>query len=241
MKKGKSIRSILAAPLLLALATACTTRIYDDCAPDHKFGAWGIINHSDIFGADDSIYFLVNPIDNVNDSLYFNGNYTDSYFRADSTRYTLAYGPGDSLRLYIQRMYAVEVNPPQLLAEVRVAGDTAKAPACTLNMSRTGSGEEMYVIQPDTAFTSLLKQGKPLNFRAWNGPGSSASEGSQFYTWTLYTTGFADALKLRDILNGDTLSVSKTDSLQTLRKEPIHKEEHRRETKHHIHYGNKHQ
>lgn len=232
----KSIRLILAAPLLLALATACTTRIYDDCAPDHKFGAWGIINHSDLFGADDSIYFLVNPIDNVNDSIYFNGNYTDTYFRADSTRYTLAYGPGDSLRLYIQRMYAVEVNPPQLVAEVRVIGDTVKTPRCTLNLTRVGSAEEMYVIQPDTTFLSLLKLGKPMAFRAWNGPGSSASEGSQFYTWTLYTTGFADALRFRDILNGDTVAPAKKDSLLSGKKDSLDKKdsrkEHRKEHRH---------
>lgn len=201
MRKGNLLRMLLAAPLLVGLTAACNTRIYDDCPEDRCVGMWGVLNKSDIFGSDDSIYYVINPIGNISDSLYFNANYTDSYYRADSTRVSFAYGPGDSLRFYIQRMYSVEVNPTTIIAEVRVADDTVKTPRCVLTLTRIGSTDEMYVADRDTVFLSLLRAEKPLLFAAHNGPSTSGSEGSQNYTWIMYTEGFNRAVALRDSLN----------------------------------------
>lgn len=200
MKKGYLILAA-AALLVEAMATGCGSRQYDDCEDSRRVGSWGVVSKSMDFGGNDSIYFLVNPIRNYNDSIYFNGNYNDTYFREDSTRVSMAIGPSDSLRFYIRRMYAVQVNPPEIIARVKAVGDTAKDDRCTLRLKRIGKMDNLYLADYDSTFLSLVREGRILHFTAVNGPLSTASEGSQNYTWILDMKDFTRAVALRDNLN----------------------------------------
>ena len=204
---------LLAAPILMALTVACSTRQFDDCPEGRRFGLWGVVNHTNEFGSSkDSLYYIINPIGFINDSLYFNANYTDSYYKADSTRITFSYGPGDSLMFYIDRMYAVQVNPQTIIAKVRLKEDPDSIIRTTLKLTRTGKTEDLYLADRDSAFISLLKLEKPLFIKATNGPSTSNPEGSQNYTYILYTEGFNKALQMRDDLNPHP--VEKSDSIK---------------------------
>lgn len=204
---------LLAAPILMALTVACSTRQFDDCPEGRRFGLWGVVNHTNEFGGSkDSLYYIINPIGFINDSLYFNANYTDSYYKADSTRITFSYGPGDSLMFYIDRMYAVQVNPETIIAKVRLKEDPDSIIRTTLKLTRTGKTEDLYLADRDSIFISLLKLEKPLFIKATNGPSTSNPEGSQNYTYILYPEGFNKALQMRDDLNPHP--VEKSDSIK---------------------------
>lgn len=222
MKSG--LRLLLALPAVTALLAACTTRQYDACPPDRQFGLWGVINKSNDFGCYDSIYFVVNPIGVINDSLYFNANYTDSYYRADSTRISFACGRSDTMFFFFDRMYSVQVNPEDMIMKVRVDGDTAKAPSHTLFLKRTGDSEKLYGARYDSTFINLLRLEKPLHILATNGPTSSNPEGSQNYVYTLYGAGFNRAMALCDSLNGKPLKPD-TVKAKDEKKHPDKKEE----------------
>lgn len=230
------IRVLLAAPLLMGLTVACNTRVYDNCPSDRTAGLWGVLCNSEIFGSCDSIYFMVNPIGNISDSLYFNANYTDSYYRADSTRVSLAYGPLDSVRFYFQRMYAVEMNPPVILADVKVVGDTSHVNRSTkLKMRRAGNSDELYIADYDSTFIEMLKLEKPLYFWGENGPGSSNSQGTQCYEWIIYTEGFGKARQLCDSLN-DPVAFRASLKKEEAAKDSLEKKDSLHHKEHHKHH-----
>lgn len=194
-------RLILALPVALAVLTACSGREYENCPADHREELWGVVNHTDRFGSFDSIYYLVNPIGNLFDSLYYNANYTDSYFHSDSTRIMMAIGPEDSIQFNIDRLYYVQTNPDELIAEVRVEGDTVKTPKCKLRLLKVYNTDRQYIAEWDTTFINLLQEEKTLKIYATNGPTSSEPLGSQNYMFKIYCQGYNKAKALCDSLN----------------------------------------
>ena len=195
MKKYISLLSVAALALV-----SCQTKQYEDCESDRMFQCWAVTDNTHSFGEFDSLFYLINPIRNVSDSIYYNGNYTDSYYHSDSTRVTLRYTTSDSIIFRMQRLYAVETNPRHLILTVRADADSTHL-TDTLRLLRDDNNEQIYRCGPDSLFTSLLKSGKVLKFKVTNGPSSSEPEGSQNYTFTIYTAGFQQALNMADSLN----------------------------------------
>lgn len=182
--------------LLCALAlSSCNYDRYESCGSDRTFGSWGVTNFTHAFGQSDSLYYLVNPIGAVSDSIYFNGNYTDSYFLSDSTRVMLRFTTADSINFHIRRRYVVQANPTELIVEVDTLASSA-SPACTLLMKRDHDSDMLYRCGPDSLFKALLLREDTLYFNA-----SGANGSGQNYVFFLPTVGFEKALNLADSLN----------------------------------------
>lgn len=217
-------RIIFSLPLALMVLTGCSTRSFDECPEDHIVDLWGVLKHSHDFGGD-SVYYIINPIAAIHDSLYYNGNYMDSYFRADSTRITVAVGPNDSIKFYFRRMYSVEANPNNMVANVMMEGDSLHRVVCTLEMKRVESSDALYIAKKDTTFLNLLKTEKPLKIEASNAPTAANPAGSQNYSFLLYTSGFNRASEICFRLNNPNAPLQDTvkkDSA-TLEKAEAHK------------------
>lgn len=186
---------LIAIPLLAALLASCNTKQYPECDPKHIVEDWGVTDNSRMFGQYDSIYYLVNPVGNVQDSLYYNGNYTDSYYHSDSTRVTLRYTLQDSIVFAIERMYAVETNPDQIIMVVKEKPDTLVR-ECVLHLKKELGSDMLFRCGPDSIFKSMLMDGHELKVEATNGSSTSEPQGSQNYTFRLYTAGFKDAFEM---------------------------------------------
>lgn len=196
----KRLRFLLAIPALLALMTACNSRNYPEVNAKLVVGDWGVVNNSKAFGQFDSLYYLINPIANLADSIYYNGNYTDSYYRADSMRVMLRYTSQDSIIFCIDRMYAVQTNPNQLLLTLTASGDSLTR-ECSIVLSRDPKNGDIYTCGPDSSFRDLLLLGIPLEGYATNTGTGAESAGTQNYMFRLDTRGFDRALSLADSLN----------------------------------------
>lgn len=194
------MRRLIFLPILAAILISCSTKRYEDCPPSHIIDDWGVTNNTMAFGEYDSLYYLFNPIGNILDSIYFNGNYTDSYYHADSTRVMLRYTTADSIIFRFDRMYAVETNPERLILLIHADRDTL-ARECVLHMKRVANTEGTYTAGPDSLFREMLRSGHKLRGRATNGPSSAEPEGSQNYEFVIYTRGFKRAMHLADSLN----------------------------------------
>lgn len=212
-------------PVLAALSlllTGCGGRQFDKCTPENTFGEWGVLSESQIFGERaDKDFFLVNPIGMVTDSIFYNANYTDSYFAKDSTRIVLQYIPSDSLKFHLARLYAVEVNPDEMLVKARVVGDTAKQDVCEFYIRRLDASDHFYGARADSAFVSLMEQEKPIDIRITNTRKSVGSEGNQLYRYRLYCAGFKEALARCRKLNHPAMDSLVRDSVS--HHEKLHK------------------
>lgn len=195
---------------------SCDNKKFEECPKDNIIGSWGVTKYTDAFGEFDSLFYLINPVRNVSDSLYFNGNYTDSYYHADSTRVTLRYTLSDSIIFYIDRMYAVQTNPPVMIMEVLSQKDSTLH-SCELKLKRDTDNDRIFRCGPDSMFRRLLLDGDILKFTATNGPATSEPEGSQNYEFFLDVTGFSRAISLADSLNNPSSirNQGKKDSLKT--------------------------
>lgn len=180
--------------------SSCGNQRYEEVSQDRIFASWGVTNSTHTFGEFDSLFYLINPVRNINDSIYYNGNYTDSYYDADSTRVTLRYTTGDSIYFNIDRMYAVEVNPKFLVIYGKALGDTT-ATKCTLLLRRDEKNGNLYKAGPDAVFTSLLATETTLHFTGTNASASGEPQGGQSYEFVLDGQGFKKAITLADTLN----------------------------------------
>lgn len=200
----KGIKKLLApcvlASSLAVTAVSCDSKLYEDCPAGRIIGDWGVVDNTHTFGEYDSLYYLINPIGNINDSVYYNGNYTDSYYHSDPVRVMLRYTPADSIFFNLDRQYATEINPINIIMMVREHPDSMKL-ECVLHLRRGEDNGNLYATGPDSLFKEMLKSGRLLKVTATNGLTSSEPEGSQNYEFTLDTRGFREALELADSLN----------------------------------------
>lgn len=210
----------------LPLLTACSSRQLDNIESENLFDDWGVTSSSYLFGSTpEKKYYIINPTGMVADSLYFNANYTDSYFAADSTRIVMQYIPDDSIYFHLDRLYAVEVNPMRLIARVVAEGDTAKDSRCELELTKIGNGDCLFGCWQDTLFTKILKLEKILDIHITNTPQESKSEGTQNYRYKLYCNGFNKALARCVDLNAPPIpkDSTKTESEDNKTAKRLHK------------------
>lgn len=179
---------------------SCSNQRYETVPKDRIFGGWGVTNDTRTFGMTDSLYYLITPVRNVHDSIYFNGNYTDSYYDADSTRVTLRFTTSDSIIFAIERRYAVQVNPRHLVMTLECRRDTV-TDTCTLRLARDASNGDIFSCGPDSLFTAMLAKGGEIHGRATNAGSQGEPQGSQNYEFLLEADGFRKAMLLADSLN----------------------------------------
>lgn len=189
---------------MLALAS-CTSHFYEKCPPSNVFNDWGVVNNTVVFGEYDSLFYLVNPIGNISDTVYYNGNYTDSYYHSDPVRIMLRYTPGDSINFNFERLYAVQTNPPNLVMNIFAVGDSLNR-SCRLFLIKDANSDELYRCGPDTLFTTFLEQEFTLNIAVTNATSTAEVAGSQNYDFTLNTQGFLQARALATGLNPQPLA-----------------------------------
>lgn len=201
-----AISRYLPAAAILAIAMAsCVTKQYEDCPESRIFDSWAVVDDTKSFGVADSLYYIINPIGNVLDSIYYNGDYTDSYYHSDSTRVMLRYTTSDSIEFRFDRLYSVITNPHNIIMKVKMMTDTAPKDTaghdCMLHLKKVDNTLGLYRCGPDSLFKELLKKEGFLKFYATNGPSSSNPEGSQNYEFILNTKGFIKAFSVADSLN----------------------------------------
>lgn len=192
-------------PVLAGVLVSCDTKLYEDCPPERIVGEWGVVNDTHTFGEYDSLYYLINPIGNITDSIYYNGNYTDSYYNSDPVRVTLRYTLGDSIYLNLDRQYATQTNPPHLILIVSDMEHPEKDSVeniSVLHLKRNVDDGNLYSAAPDSAFRRRLIEGKELFCRATNSSSSSEAEGSQNYEFRILPSGFEKAYQMADSLSG---------------------------------------
>lgn len=186
----------------LLLTGACNSKQYEQLEDGNLFGSWGVTDKTHAFGGDNGRYYLINPAGNVTDTVYYNGNYSDSYYHIDSTRVTLKYTTSDSIIFRLDRMYAVQKNPHRLIMDCQALGDTSMA-QCRLLLEKDKDNDVIFRTGPNAKFREMLSREMTVYVRATNGPSTSEPEGSQNYQFTIYTDGFNDAMARADSLNGD--------------------------------------
>ena len=187
---------------------SCEVKFYEDCPSDRIIGDWGVVNHSHTFGEYDSIYYIINPIGNINDSVYYNGNYIDSYYHSDPVRVLMRYTLSDSIQFNLDRLYTTESNPVKIIMNVSNdekdllhKKDEEKGElTCVLHLTRDDDNGNLYSCGPDSLFKELLREGKLLYIKATNTPTSAEAQGSQVYEFTINPAGFEEALHLADSL-----------------------------------------
>lgn len=219
----KLLFTMIGAAVMLA---ACDTRLMENCPPDQRFGEWGVLNKSVTFGIEDSTYFIINPVGEVYDSLFYNADYTDSYYKSDSTRITLLYTLNDTVKLNVDRLYAVETNPNELYMQIKAIGDTTRLRPCEFKFIKKESTDKIYYMtEGKKELTEFLLTGLPLKIFATNFPRSyEENPNSQNYSMIFYTEGFEEALRLCYELN----HIAYPDSLNP----KDEKKDHRRREKH---------
>lgn len=211
------MKRLLIAPAALALLASCNSREYEECPAARRIGEWGVVNNTHTFGQYDSLFYIVNPIGNINDSTYYNGNYTDSYYHSDPVRIMLRYTLADSVEFSFDRLYITESNPPHMVMMVQAHDDSLHREA-VLYLEKDASNDNLYHGMADTLFRTLLSEGRRLDIQATNGASTSEPQGSQNYEFQFYPAGFDKALKMADSLNVLRLrpdsAVTKADSLK---------------------------
>lgn len=197
-----TMRRIIPLSLIMAgfLCVACNLKKYEEVADNRIINFWAVTNDTHAFGEFDSLYYIINPIGNVSDSIYYNGNYTDSYYQADSTRVMLRYTTGDSITFMLDRLYAVQQNPMHLVMFVEAVGDTAVG-QCRLHLVRDKDNGNIYRCGPDRDFTDLLAREMTLFITATNASSKAEPQGSQNYEFSIDTKGFHQAIEMADSLN----------------------------------------
>lgn len=203
--------------VLVFLLQSCNDRQYEYCPSNRRIGDWGVVDHTHTFGEYDSLYYLVNPIGNVNDTVFYNGNYTDSYYHSDPVRVMLQYTLSDSIRFSLERLYLTQTNPMHIVMtfyrDSLKDKKVEKVKECTLHLSRKENNDNLYYAGPDSLFKELLRKDLPLYVMATNTNSSSEPQGSQNYEFTLYPAGFDQALQMADSLNKARLKAQKTDTI----------------------------
>lgn len=188
--------------VLFSLAfSSCETRVYEHCPADRVFGYWGVMDDSKTFGIHDSLYYVMNPIGNVGDSVYYNGNYTSSNYLSDPVRVTLCYTDDDSIYFNLERLYITEENPLSILMTITAERGPEEYETCQLTVNRTTNNESLYRSGPDHTFRRLLESGLELKVNATNVGNGPESSGSQNYVFSIYSAGFDKAFQLADSLN----------------------------------------
>lgn len=215
------IAGIVAAGACSLLFQGCDVKFYETCPPDREVGEWGVINTSHTFGEYDSLYYVVNPIGNIADTVYYNGNYTDSYYHSDPVRVMIRYTLDDSIQFNLHRLYSTQINPLNIIMKVKEVLDTVDVKGhdlkkedrdvrigreVVLYLRRGENNENLYKCGPDSLFKELLRGNRELRVTATNGPSSSETEGSQNYEFTLNPAGFDKALHMADSLSRQFLS-----------------------------------
>lgn len=197
--------ALAAAGVFSLFFQGCDVKFYDSCPADHIAGNWGVIDKSRIFGEYDSLYYLVNPIGNVSDTVYYNGNYTDSYYHSDPMRAMVRFTAQDSIQFCLERLYQTQTNPRNIVMTIREEGTGGKSDhktrECVLHLRREETQENLYKTRPDSLFKEMLASERTLRITATNGISSSEPSGSQNYEFTLVTKGFGRALEIADSLN----------------------------------------
>lgn len=186
---------------VLVSLSSCDTKMYEDCPPDRIVDEWGVVDHTHTFGEYDSLYYVVNPIGNINDTTYYNGNYTDTYYHSDPVRVMLRYTADDSIQFNLDRLYATQTNPRNIVMTVEREDSVKKPAGCVLYLRRPEDNGNLYRTGADSTFKELLRSGDVLRIRATNGASSSEPSGSQNYEFRLYTSGFDKAFRMADSLN----------------------------------------
>lgn len=205
-----------------ALFTSCRDQRYETISPDRIVGAWGVTDDTHAFGQYDSLFYIISPVRNINDSIYYNGNYTDSYYEADSTRVTLRYATSDSIEFYIDRMYAVEVNPKFMLLTATVEGpddvhktkkdrddkktekeaeEVKEIRHCTLLLKRDNSNGNIFRSGPNEEFAAMLALENVIRFTGTNANSQGVVQGGQNYEFLIDAYGFHRAILMADSLN----------------------------------------
>lgn len=179
---------------------SCSSHEYEDCPKDRIIGEWGVTNSTHTFGEYDSLYYLINPIGNVKDTVYYNGNYTDSYYLSDPVRVMLRYTLQDSLEFSLDRLYVTQTNPRHLVMMVQQKDDSLRR-ECVLYLEKAENNDRLFYGKADSLFKDMLREGKPLAIEATNGGSTSEPQGSQNYEFTFYPDGFEQALQLAKKLN----------------------------------------
>lgn len=208
---------LLVIPALAGVLASCDTKQYESCPDARIVYDWGVTAKTNAFGEFDSLWYIINPIANVEDSLYYNGNYTDSYYESDSTRVTLRYTCTDSIYFHIDRMYSVQVNPDKLLMKVWEEHDTLGR-ISLLTLKRTGNSGMNYCCGPDSLFKELLREGKILKANATNVNSAAEAQGSQNYEFIFNPKGFDKAFAMADSLNSMRLKKKNLDK-DTIKKD----------------------
>ena len=196
VKKILPISMILAGSILVS----CQGNRYETIKSGRIIGAWGVTNETNAFGEYDSLYYIISPVRNISDSIYFNGNYTDSYYESDSTRVTMRYTTSDSIEFCIDRRYTVEVNPKYLVLYAKAERDTNKN-ECTLLLQKDANNGNIFRCGPDKDLTKLLAMETLLHFQGTNASSNGEPQGGQNYEFTLDSHGFKKAIALADSLN----------------------------------------
>lgn len=184
----------------VAVLVSCHSKFYEECPSDRIFGDWGVVNHTHTFGEYDSLYYIVNPIGNINDTVYYNGNYTDSYYHSDPIRVMMRYTVQDSIIFNIDRLYSVQINPPAIRLTVKERMDTTET-VCRLLLKKYEGSDHLYKCGPDSVFTRMLAGGHELEITGTNASLSGEPAGSQNYEFYIYTRGFSKAQNLAKKLN----------------------------------------
>lgn len=231
-------RLIFFVPLLAVILIGCGSKQYEDCSADLIFHDWGVVNTTKSFGEFDSLYYLINPIVNFADTIYYNGNYVDSYYHADSTRVTLRYTLSDSIEFRIERMYAVQINPANLIINVRSENDST-VEGCTLLLKKDANNGQLYRCGPDSAFKHLLLSEGVLHFSGTNSSSSAEAVGSQDYEFRLNVKGFSKAFRMADSLSPLKKKVELMDSLKkdSEKKDNFDKTHREKREKHHKNFN----
>lgn len=182
--------------LLAVGLCGCTGRDSERKAPLFLAGNWGVVKYSEEFGVlQDSSLYLICPFENLQDSIYYNGDYTDSYFKADNSRVEIQYSSIDTIKFYFLRQYAVMTNPMRMEVKVNCERDTTDAGELRFQIERTDASDHIYTMLKSEDFTSLLEREQILMFHATNVADSAEAAGSQNYVFTIDTHGFREACR----------------------------------------------
>lgn len=211
-------RFLLVLPAVAALLVGCNSRQYPSVNPKHVVFDWGITDDTQMFLEYDSLYYLLNPAGRVLDYLYYNGNYTDSYYHADSTRVTIGYTVTDSIFFCMDRLYAVQTNPDILIMTLRADRDSVSK-ECRLYLKRDLDMEDIYRCGPDSLLKAMLMEGGMIYGHATNAASGSEPVGSQDYTFVINARGFDQAMEMARDLN-------ETHHLEALRARERHNSTH---------------
>lgn len=170
-------------------AISCNKRKYTTPNPDTIFGNWEMTRSSDAYIPADSLWYLRNPSAPQQDSIFYNGMYSDQYVHNDSLRAILIYDSVAGYRLYVQRMIGIVVNPLHLTLQTT---DTA---ICNhrMDLLLSDSSQNLYSITPRATMDSILMQERETLFKATTSLATDVAGNAQTYIFRINSAGFAKA------------------------------------------------